>query len=164
MKPYRQEIWKYFVFLFMSAVVIGALAGCSGKQAGEEPSAAAVGERIHQAVNLDEMKQGDIKKLVKLYHIEADEVEDFMLYTAASNVKADELAIIKVKDADQAERVKQNILQRIDAQTVKFKDYRPEEYFLIEKHVLKTKGRFVFFAVSKEAAQMEAAFDSAWQH
>ncbi|WCR27394.1 DUF4358 domain-containing protein [Paenibacillus thiaminolyticus] len=162
MKRYRQGVWKSLALVMMLAVVIGALAGCSGKQDGEELSAAAVAERIQRAVNLDEMKQGDRKKLHKLYHIEADEVEDFMLYTAASNVKADELAIIKVKDADQAERLKQNILQRIDAQTVKFKDYRPNEYFLIEKHVLKTKGRFVFFAVSKEAAQMEAAFDSAW--
>ncbi|MDG0874782.1 DUF4358 domain-containing protein [Paenibacillus thiaminolyticus] len=162
MKRYRQGVWKSLALVMMLAVVIGALAGCSGKQNGEELSAAAVAERIQRAVNLDEMKQGDRKKLHKLYHIEADEVEDFMLYTAASNVKADELAIIKVKDADQAERVKQNILQRIDAQTVKFKDYRPDEYFLIEKHVLKTKNRFVFFAVSKEAAQMEAAFDSAW--
>lgn len=162
MKQYRQGAWKCLAFLFMLAVVIGALAGCSGKQDGEELSAAAVAERIQRAVNLDEMKQGDRKKLHKLYHLDADEVEDFILYTAASNVKADELAVIKVKDADQAESVKQNILQRIEAQTVKFKDYRPEEYFLIEKHVLKTKGRFVFFAVSKEAAQMEAAFDSAW--
>ncbi|MFL1671710.1 DUF4358 domain-containing protein [Paenibacillus dendritiformis] len=162
MKRYRQGAWKCLAFLFMLAVVIGALAACSGKQAGEELSAAAVGERIQRAVNLDEMKQGDRKKLHKLYRIDADEVEDFILYTAASNVKADELAVIKVKDADQAESVKQNILQRIEAQTVKFKDYRPEEYFLIEKHVLKTKGRFVFFAVSREAAQMEAAFDSAW--
>lgn len=162
MKRYRQGVWKSLALVMMLAAVIGALAGCSGKQDGKELSAAAVAERIQRAVNLDEMKQGDRKKLHKLYHIEADEVEDFMLYTAASNVKADELAIIKVKDADQAERVKQNILQRIDAQTVKFKDYRPDEYFLIEKHVLKTKGRFVFFAVSKEAAKMEAAFDSAW--
>ncbi|NKI24398.1 DUF4358 domain-containing protein [Paenibacillus dendritiformis] len=162
MKRYRQGVWKSFAFLMMLAVVIGALAGCSGRQAGEELSAAAVAERIQRAVNLNEMKQGDRKKLHKLYHIDADEVEDFMLYTAASNVKADELAIIKVKDADQAERVKQNILKRIDAQTVKFKDYRPEEHFLIEKHVLKTKGRFVFFAVSKEAAQIEAALDGAW--
>ncbi|BFH15300.1 hypothetical protein J6TS7_46020 [Paenibacillus dendritiformis] len=117
MKRYRQGAWKPFVLMMLAAVVIGALAGCSGK-AGEEPSAAAVGERIQRAVNLDEMKQGDIKKLAKLYHIEADEVEDFILYTAASNVKADELAIIKVRDADQVERVRQNILQRIDAQTV----------------------------------------------
>ncbi|MGG4397407.1 DUF4358 domain-containing protein [Paenibacillus thiaminolyticus] len=162
MKPYRQGVWKSFAFLIMLAVVIGALAGCSGQQAGEELSAAAVGERIQRVVNLDEMKQGDIKKLAKLYHIEADEMEDFILYTAASNVKADELAVIKIKDAEKAESVKDKILQRIDAQTVKFKDYRPDEHFLIEKHVLKTKGRFVFFAVSKEAAQMEAAFDGAW--
>ena len=31
----------------------------------------------------------------------------------------------------------------------------------MEHHVLKTKGSFVFFAVSKEAEKMEKAFDRA---
>jgi hypothetical protein len=47
------------------------------------------------------------------------------------------------------------------SQTVKFKDYRPEEYYLIEKHVLKSNGLFVFFAVLKDADRMERAFDEA---
>lgn len=105
------------------------------------------------------MKKGDLNKLQKLYKIDAVNVDDFILYTSTSNVKADELAVIKLKDESQAESVKENIEQRIEAQKMKFKDYRPDEYFLVENHVLKTKGPFVFFAVSKEADSMERAFD-----
>ncbi len=164
MNRHRKGNRKLFAAVLAFAVAVVVLAGCSGRKdgLGEGLSAGEVGERIQRAVNLEELKQGDMHKLQKLYHIDAGEIEDFVLYTASSNVKADELAVIKTKDANQAESVKENILQRIDALTAKFKDYRPEEYALIEKHVLKTKGPFVLFAVSKEADRMERAFDEAF--
>ncbi|GAA0389898.1 hypothetical protein GCM10008933_20970 [Paenibacillus motobuensis] len=143
---------------------LSVLTGCSGKDdmATNKLSAAQIRERIEQAVSLKDMKEGDQNKLQKLYKIDAESVEDFILYTSTSNVRADELVIIKLKDPSQAENVKEKITQRIDAQKIKFKDYRPDEYFLVEHHVLKTKGAFVFFAVSKEADQMERAFDDAF--
>ncbi|WP_028609138.1 DUF4358 domain-containing protein [Paenibacillus harenae] len=153
---------RLLTIMLTVSVVAGGLVGCSGGSgASEELSAAEVAEHIQQAASLEDMKQGDMGKLQKLYHIEAENVEDFVLYTASSNVKAEELAIIKVKDAIEADNVLENIRQRIEAQKVKFQDYRPVEYFLIEKHVLKTKGRFIVFAVSEEAGRMEDAFDEA---
>lgn len=153
---------RFLSVLLMFAIGMGMLAGCSGEGGtSEELSAEKVGERIQQAVSFQDMKQRDLEKLQKLYQIEAEKVENFILYTASSNVKADELAVIKVKDASDTENVKEKIQQRIEAQTIKFKDYRPEEYFLIEKHILKTKGQFVLFAVSKEVDQIESVFDEA---
>lgn len=153
---------RFLSVLLMFAIGMGMLAGCSGEGGtSEELSAEKVGERIQQAVSFQDMKQRDLEKLQKLYQIEAEKVENFILYTASSNVKADELAVIKVKVASDTENVKEKIQQRIEAQTIKFKDYRPEEYFLIEKHVLKTKGQFVLFAVSKEVDQIESVFDEA---
>ncbi|TQK53379.1 uncharacterized protein DUF4358 [Brevibacillus sp. AG162] len=153
---------RFLSVLLMVAIGMGMLAGCSSDVGtSEELSAAEVGEKIQQTVSFQDMKQGDLEKLQKLYQIEAGKVEDFILYTASSNVKAEELAVIKVKDASDTENVIQNIQQRIEAQTIKLKDYRPEEYFLIEKHVLKTKGQFVLFAVSKEVDQIESVFDEA---
>ncbi|MDC0759374.1 DUF4358 domain-containing protein [Brevibacillus sp. AG] len=153
---------RFLSVLLMFAIGMGILAGCSsGGGTAEELSASEVGERIQQTVSFQDMKQGDLEKLQKLYQIETGKVEDFILYTASSNVKADELAVIKVNDASDTEYIKEKIQQRIEAQTIKWKDYRPEEYFLIEKHVLKTKGPFVLFAVSKEVDQIESVFDEA---
>ncbi|KPD05545.1 hypothetical protein AM501_25675 [Aneurinibacillus migulanus] len=164
MKQRRKGNRKFLAAILVIIVIIGVLAGCSGKgdRAAEELSAIEVWERVQQAMNPDDLKQGDMNKLQKLYHINAAEIEDFILYTASSNVKADELSIIKVKDVNQVENVKGKILQRIKAQMVKFKDYRPDEYFLIQKHVLKTKGPFIIFAVSKEVEKIELAFADAF--
>lgn len=138
------------------------LTACSGSGSTVEPlSAAEVGERIVQAVSLPDMKPGDAEKLEKLYRIEAAEIEDFILYVASSNVQADELAVIRFKDAKQADNAREKFAQRIETQAVKFKDYRPEQFFLLEKHVWKAKGRYVLFAVSKEAERIERAFDDA---
>ncbi|MFB5673412.1 DUF4358 domain-containing protein [Paenibacillus terreus] len=161
-KHWTRKINIFAVILAM-AVAVWLLSGCSGRggMVAEKISASEVGKKIEQTVDLKEMKQGDSQKLQKLYRLDADIVEDFILYTSVSNVKADELAVIKVKKQTQAEIVKEKVEERIAAQKIKFADYRPDEYFLVENHVLKTEGRFVFFAVSDEANQMEQAFDNA---
>ncbi|GIP58514.1 DUF4358 domain-containing protein [Paenibacillus sp. FSL W8-0186] len=151
---------RLWIILLVLSNAAGILAGCTGDGgASAQLTAAEVGESIRLAAGLPGMKPGDQEKLQKLYHIEPDIVEDFILYTASSNVKADELAVIRVKDADKVGHVLDKVQERIQVQTVKFKDYRPEEYYLLDKHILKAKGRFVLFAVSKEADQMERAFD-----
>ncbi|GIO99739.1 hypothetical protein J14TS5_48250 [Paenibacillus lautus] len=164
MKKQWTEKRSFYSVMLAFVVVIGVLSGCAGKddKTSEQLSATKIGKSIEQAVSLKEMKKQDLNKLQKLYKMDTDSVDDFILYTSTSNVKADELAVIKLKDESQAESVKENIEQRIEAQKMKFKDYRPDEYFLVDHHVLKTKGPFVFFAVSTEADSMERTFDSAF--
>lgn len=153
---------RCLTFLLTLSVMAWVLAGCSGSSgASEELSAAEVGEYIGQAVSLDDMKQREPEKLQEFYPIDAEKVEDYVLYTSSSNLRADELAIIKVKDANEVDGMLASIRKRIEAQSAKFQDYRPEEYYLIEKHVLKTKGRLILFAVSDEAGRIEEAFDEA---
>jgi hypothetical protein len=138
--------------------------GCSAKnEVANEVPVHTIEERIKNAVPLEHMVKGDRNKLNKLYDLKGDEVQDFVLYTAESNVEANELAVIKVNHENQADRVKDNIMNRIEAQKIKLKDYRPEQFFLVEKHVLKVKGMYILFTVSKDADQIEAAFKQALQ-
>lgn len=151
---------RFLSILLVFTMGVGVMTGCSGDSV-EMPdvSATDVGEHIGQAESLDDMKQGDLAKLTKLYDLEEEVVDDFVLYTSTSNVRADELIVLKVKDASKVDGVLDSIQKRIEAQTIKFQDYRPEEYYLIEKHVLKTKGRLILFAVSEDADRMGKAFE-----
>lgn len=158
----RRNLWrsKLTIAILALAVMVGLLAGCAGKN--EESgslTAAEVAERIEKSADLSNMKQGDANRLEKLYHLTSNDLEDFVLFTASSNVKADELLVIRLKEASETDRVMEQIEQRIAAQAAKFKDYRPEQYFLIEKRVLKTNGRYILFSVSAEADSMERIFD-----
>lgn len=158
----RLVLWKRKPILAMLALslMIGLLAGCTGRE-GESSnlSAVEVGERIEKSANLGNMKQGDEERLKKLYHLSSDDVASFVLYTASSNVKAEELLVIQLKEESEKNRVMAKIEERIAAQTAKFKDYRPEEYDLVENRVLKTHGLYILFAVSAEADSIERGFD-----
>lgn len=153
---------KYLVILSAVMILCGILIGCSSKKEGaKDVPVHTIEEHIKQAASMENMEKGDMNRLKKLYHLEADEVQDFVLYTAESNVEADELAVIQVKEEHQADSVKEKIMKRIEAQKVKLKDYRPEQFYLVEKHVLKVKGRYILFTVSKDAEQIESAFSEA---
>ncbi|TDQ33770.1 DUF4358 domain-containing protein [Aureibacillus halotolerans] len=149
------------VMLALMAAV-GLVSGCSnGRVEYETLTVATLDEHIQQETDGSEMDQGDIEKLQKIYDIEANDIEDFVVYTALSNVKADELAIIKVNDGSKTDTMMAHIQQRIEEQKVKFSGYRPEELYLVENHVLKSVGPFVFFAVSEDADLKEQEFDAA---
>ncbi|SYX84130.1 DUF4358 domain-containing protein [Paenibacillus alvei] len=151
---------RYFALLIF-IFAISVLAGCASEQSDINVSAAKIEDQMKQSVKLDKLKKGDAHKLKKLYDLGTEQVEDFLLYTASSNVRADEIVVIKVKDGSQIDSIKARITQRVDAQAVKFKDYRPVEYALLEKHVLKVKSHYILFAVSADTEQIEKAFDTA---
>ncbi|MCU4771467.1 DUF4358 domain-containing protein [Bacillus toyonensis] len=151
---------KFVITIIVCTITLGALSGCFGKKENvNNLSATEIGEKIKQVANLEEMKEGDSKKLQKLYNINADEIESFVLYTAPTNIKADEIAAIKVKDMKNVKNIKEKILSRIEKKSKSFKDYLPDEYFLIEKHVLKTKDNYILLAISKDADKIEKTFD-----
>lgn len=151
---------KFVITIIVCTITFGALSGCFGKKENvNNLSATEIGEKIKQVANLEEMKEGDSKKLQKLYNINTDEVESFVLYTAPTNIKADEIAVIKVKDMKNVENIKEKISSRFEKKSKSFKDYLPDEYFLIEKHVLKTKDNYILLAISKDADKVEKTFD-----
>ncbi|MEC0258703.1 hypothetical protein PAEVO_15420 [Paenibacillus sp. GM2FR] len=122
-------------------------------------SATEVGRRIQETIAFDHMKEGDLAKLQKLYRIPAEQVEDFVLYTSSSNVKAEEWTVMQFSDAADADAAIAKLNERIKEQEAKFRDYRPDEYKLVKNHVLKAKDRFLLFAVSAEADLIERTFD-----
>ncbi|MEW9097033.1 MAG: DUF4358 domain-containing protein [Clostridiaceae bacterium] len=148
--------------LLISLIVIlptGVLFGCSSKESStKNPSSKEIGEKISQAIDLSEMKEGDSKKLAKLYDIAEEDVEDFFLLTAPSNIKADELAIIKVKDEKKVDSIKEKVEKRVENQGTSFKDYLPEEYSLIENHILEVKDKYIFLSISKDSEKAKEIF------
>lgn len=156
------------LLLWLAALLLmmGMMAGCShhaADPAGEGPSVAEIAENIERAVELDGLKRGHAERLMKLYALQAEAIADFVWYTAESNVRADEWAVIQVKSRQDVDHVLAGIAHRLASQTAKFQDYRPAAFNLIENHVLETRGRLIVFAVSEEAAKIAEVFDKSLQ-
>ena len=156
-KNCRSIFYKVILFSFL----ILSLTACSLK--GSEGQVLEISDLkidIEESVDLSNMNLGDRDDLEKLYDIEPDDLEDFLLYIPRTNISANEIAILKVKDKDEIDNIKEKISLRIENQSTNFKDYLPEEYFLIEKHLLKTKGNYIIFTISEDVETIENIFDS----
>lgn len=140
------------------------VAGCSDDRATtKNPTVEGIWKEIEQAVDVSDMRKGYDEDLKELYDIDANDIEEYILYTAPSNIEADEIAIIKVKAKDDLKEVENKIGRRVEALGTSFKDYIPEEYYLIEKHIVNTKQNYVLFVVSERADEIADVFDSCFK-
>ena len=139
------------------------LSGCSSKSTNAKSTSASpydIASKIKDSLNLKEMTQINDKKLKKLYNISTDEIDSYCIFVSMSNIKADEIAVIKIKNSKDAQSLKDKIQKRNAAQALSFKDYLPEQYTLIQNHVLKSNGNYILYAVSKDTEKAETTFDS----
>ena len=152
-----------FALTVIMVIILALLTGCSSKDTtSKEPSIDEIDQNINDDVDISNMVESDSDKLEKLYDIDIDKVENFKLYTAKTNIEANELLILKVKNEEDIGDIKEDINDRIESQTNSFKDYLPDEYFLIEKHVLKSNGNYIIFIISEEAEKIESLFDKSF--
>ena len=152
-----------FALTVIMVIILTLLTGCSSKDTtSKEPSIDEIDQNINDDVDISNMVESDSDKLEKLYDIDIDKVDNFKLYTAKTNIEANELLILKVKNEEDIGDIKEDINDRIESQTNSFKDYLPDEYFLIEKHVLKSNGNYIIFIISEEAEKIESLFDKSF--
>ena len=113
---------------------------------------------MKQEVKFDKMEKGDSKSLKRFYKLNANDYDGVILYTPESTMDVSEVLIVKVKDKSQIEPLEDSIDSRINYQLQSFSGYGPEQCALVNNYELKSKGNFVFFAVSENAEQIKEAF------
>jgi translation elongation factor EF-1beta len=143
-------------FLLIGLVAITLIA-CGPKE--KTTSVEEINQKIIQVADVSELTKGNNDKLKKLYDISEEEIQDFVLYLPPSNIEASEILVLKVKDEGNLDEIKDKIFQRVDKKSEIFKDYLPEEYYLVEKKILDSNNKYLIFAVHRDWAKIQKAFD-----
>ena len=97
----------------------------------------------------------------KYYGLNAADYESVVLYFPISNMDAEELLIVKVKDVSQAEEVEEACLERQSTQIGIFEGYAPEQLSLCENAVLDVQGNYILYVVHENADAIDSAFKKA---
>ena len=130
-------------------------------QAGDKSSNAsleAVTESVVGTLDLEGMQESNNRMFQKFYGLDPEDYEGVTLYSPASNMDAQELLIIKLKDNSQAEAVAAAINTRLETQMNSFEGYGIEQYAMLEDHVLDVQGNFILYIVHPDAGQADEAF------
>ena len=99
-----------------------------------------VQEAVISAADLTPMAEGDNQTFKRLYGLSASDYENVLLYYPTTNMGAEELLLIQLKDLSQQQAVKDAIESRLDTQKKSFDGYGVDQYAMLEKAVVEVQG------------------------
>lgn len=104
------------------------------------------------------MQAVDNRMVKRFYGLNPNDYDGILLYSPVTNMDANELLIVKLKDVSQSNEVEQAIRKRLATQKNSFEGYGAEQTKLLNDCVIKIKGNYILFLVGDHAANGEAAF------
>ncbi len=115
---------------------------------------------VSEAADKEKMKEGDNRMLRRLYGIDPEQLESFVLYYPSSNMGAEELLFVRVKDQADVSAVKTLIEQRNASQIQAFEGYGVEQTQLLKEAVIKEYGRDIIYAVGDKNKTVTGVYES----
>lgn len=88
---------------------------------------------------------------------------DAYVYTCADAGTAEEIAVIKLKDAGQAAAAMESLHRHIEARQGTFREYDPEQLPLTEKAVIIREGKYVALIVCEKNGLVQNVFRDSFQ-
>jgi len=106
----------------------------------------------------DNMKEEGAMKLKSLYHLNRDDYEAVLLWVPSSNMDAQEMLVVKVKDEEQTAAVSDAMHQRIRDLRQMFSSYGIDQMALIDSAVVDVRGPWCLYASDRNSSEIRAAF------
>lgn len=141
----------------LAVVIIVSLSGSNG-------STKTVEEVAGQVTGLfenDRSEKSPERMFRKHYGLNAQDYDGVELYSPISNMDAEELLIVKLRDPEQMQELRDAAEVRLQSQTNIYEGYAPAQYELCCNAVFCEEGNFFLFVIHENADQIEAAFKGA---
>lgn len=151
------EILKW---LFVAALCVFLYFMLSSNRESNTPFAD-VKEAVIAATDLTPMAEGDNQTLKRLYGLSASDYENVLLYYPTTNMGAEELLLVQLKDVSQQQSVQTAIENRLDTQKKSFDGYGVDQYAMLENAVVEIQGNYILLVVAADPAPVRKAFSGA---
>ena len=144
---------KKYICLAVSAVLLLALAACSGGEKGKNADFQvqdAMDAMLEKAPIDDPLTLGE-SDMLDFFGIQSDSMEQFAAVTCSNGISAQEIVLVKATDEDSAKAVEEKLQNRLDSRKAEAKDYLPDQYAILEECEVKRDGVYVRLIISPEA-------------
>ncbi len=145
---------KKYLIAAITLILIISVTGCQKED--REVDASTITKRIMEEVSFkDSLSQISEDMVYRIYSISPDDVEYQEAYVG-SGATAEEVAVIKAKDKNGADKIKKAFEQRVEEQKNSFRNYVPEELEKLEHAIVEQKGTTVILCVTDDLKKAEA--------
>jgi hypothetical protein len=101
--------------------------------------------------------------LQDLYHLDPALLEQFTIKMPMMNVKTNEIAILKVKDANDIAAVEEAVKQRAEDVQKQFETYLQDQYENAKNYKIVVKENYLLFVISESADTIVIEFNSLFE-
>ncbi len=144
--------------IFMICFLFGFLFYINSRDNTADKTADEIAKQLQTGKNVDTLVKGDANSLKRYYNLSANDYDGFALWTSENPMDVDEMIIIKAKSDEQVDSLEESMQTRISTQKKNFEGYGAEQTALLGESIVDVKGKYVFFAVSKNAPSWESIF------
>ena len=121
-----------------------------------------VAQAVTDVIDMENMLEADNQMVKRFYGLDPSDYEGCILYYPNTNMMAEEVLIVKLKDISQQQTVSDAIEARLQTQKNTFEGYGVEQFDLLTNHaVVELRGNYVLFVVSDHAEAARKAFRGA---
>lgn len=150
-------IGKWIAFACLIALIVSELTGNKVSTAKFED----VEKAVESAVDLTTMQKADNQIIRRLYHLTPTDYEGIVLYYPVSNMGAEEMLLVKLRNEDQSDTVKDAIVQRLATQKNNFEGYGADQTAMLNKSIIDLHGNYILFICSSDPTAVQKAFENA---
>ena len=153
------NIYRIIRYGLIAALIVAVIIMLSGNKV-SNASFEKVSGAVSGSITSDKMVKSTERYLKKNFGLNADDYEDVLIYILATNMYANEMVLIKLKDVSQADYVRETIESRIESQINIFQGYAPEATALLKNAILDVRGNYILYIVDSDAVRIDEAFRS----
>jgi hypothetical protein len=118
----------------------------------------AVEDAVVSAADVGDMQIADTQMVRRLYGLDPTDYEGVLLYCPTTNMGAEELLLIELKDISQQDTVTAAIEKRVATQMDSFDGYGVDQYDMLENSVTEVQGNYILLVVAADPAPVRQAF------
>ena len=116
-------------------------------------ASAEITAKIQEDVKFPGMAEIGADRMAGYYDVAADKIDSYSAYICGSGAYPDEIAVFKMKSADDVNAVKSVLEKRVESQSATFKDYTPDEMYKIDGNNVVTSGNYVALIICADNAK-----------
>ncbi|MBQ6267417.1 MAG: DUF4358 domain-containing protein [Clostridia bacterium] len=148
-------------WLVVLLLIVYMIVSCAGNRI-SKADPAAVSKAVLSAAELSHTQEADAQMVKRLYGVDPAEYDSVVLQYPATNMDAEELLLVKLRDVSQQEALLAAANARIDTQKTSFDGYGPAQYALLTEHcIIETRGNYFLLVVCENAQAAKEAFEKA---
>ena len=153
--------WKFVKWLLIVVLAVFLISGRLSSRI-SSTDFASMSKAVSEAVDLTPMQLADNQMLKRLYGLDGSLFDGVMLYYPTTNMGAEELLLVKMKDTSQADEVRAAMESRLATQKKSFDGYGAAQTAMLEKSIIEVRGNYALFISAEDPARVRQAFDRSY--